>query len=347
MPQIGRSERALSSDDDGSSEHAPSSDEEGSESKQLRVSFVHHERRANRALDPTSPRDHEASRRTISFVEVAGQLAMSSAGLDDIIEFVDDQIAHDLQLQSHERANYQLFTVQTGAIGDARVYLRSESVWRQVRQSWISAGAFDATIFVETAAPFSAGLLSTIDLVALQRGVSRRRTGPAGLEAPRTLRAALAAADAHATVIVWQQLHAAEVIDWCRFQLNVVRRIFGTSSCHPNPAMWFCWCGCKSDGDRGSYATEVIHARTVGDLSSFGKHLSTCRWEGAAVMRKRLFEFELYNEISTPLPNRTPTISVPPRLIFDTEPRLSDGEGLLSPARCLDLACHLGASPLL
>ena len=334
MPEIGRSERALSFDEDGGSEGASSSGEDRSQSSalasepstphQLRVSFVHHVGSASRALDPPAPRDHETTRRTIGFLEVADGLAMSSAGLDDIIQFVDNQIVHDLQLQSHERANYQLFTVQTATTSEeARVYLRSESVWRQTRQSWVSASAYNATIFVETAAPFTADVLSAIDLVALQRGASCRRTGLAGLEAPRALNDALTPADAAACIIVWQQLHVAEVVDWCRFQLNVVCRVFGTSACHPNPGMWFCWCGCNEN--RGSYATRVIRARTFGDLSSFDKHLSTCRWDGAAVMRRRLFEFELYNEISTPFPGRMPAISVPPRLVFDTEPRLSDG----------------------
>ena len=66
----------------------------------------------------------------------------------------------------------------------------------------------------------------------------------------------------------------------------------------------------------------------LGDLTAFNVHLSRCRFRGARVLRRRMFEFTKHGRvITTDLPTNMPQIVVPSRLLFDFKPNLlADGD---------------------
>jgi len=254
--------------------------------------------------------------RTIAFADVNG-VPWRDVIYEDLWSFVNGQVALSFGLTT-EQKELRLFTRVATDPRVAPLYLVDASIWRHALLAWRDESITWPTIFVETPAVSTSTVLRNIDLPQLQRGPSARRTKR---ETQIVLRELNTALHADPSLMANEACHSclrlAELLFWRNFSADVVQ-IFGTADCHPHPGVWFCWCG----------MTTQIMPNHLGDLTAFNVHLSRCRFRGARVLRRRMFEFTKHGRvITTDLPTNMPQIVVPSRLLFDFKPNLlADGD---------------------
>jgi hypothetical protein len=271
---------------------------------------------------------NEQARQTVPFDDCSDGRFWEDVGYNELIECVRRRIMPSLELRHVDVKDVVLFTVADP--DKAPVYLLGQGDWRCVLRDWQRHSITRPTIFVETPGSSLAlhQALQRIDLAQLQRGFSRRRTGPAMVSVLRQLNNDLADESSRASDVVPQTLRISEITYWMEF-CNFVRDVFGTTQCQPHPGIWYCWCGWIGDE---KLCTKTILPSGLGDFTSFLAHLKCCQWPGARVMARRLFEYLHFNRtITTPLPPNMPIINVNPRLIYDCQPNVLANGSIPSP----------------